>query len=169
MDIAVGAAFLAVGVALAVAGLGHRRRALALPPAAEGAPAGYSLGTIGLIARAAVVVGVVEHARQVDVHEDSRQQVYRRHDDLLYGTMFYTLRGDRTPWSLAPDVQAAIRRIDPGLPIADLRPMEDVVSDSLRQQRVSAVLIAGFALGAIGLAAAHAETPRQTAPTHVVR
>ena len=28
---------------------------------------------------------------------------------------------------------------------------------------------AGFALGALGLAAAHAETPRQSAPTQVVR
>ena len=31
--------------------------------------------------------------------------------------------------------------------------MDDVVSDSLRQQRISAVLIAGFALGALLLAA----------------
>ena len=59
MDVAIGAVFLAVGAALALAGLRHRRRALALPPAEEGAPVGYSLGVVGLIARGAVLVGVV--------------------------------------------------------------------------------------------------------------
>jgi putative ABC transport system permease protein len=122
--------------------------------AAQFFPGGNAVGaTARFNGDTVVVVGVVEHARQVDVHQDGLQQVYMRHDDLLYGGMFYVLRGDRTAWSLAPDVQAAIRRIDPGLPIADLRPMEEVVSDSLRQQRVSAVLIAGFALGALLLAA----------------
>jgi putative ABC transport system permease protein len=133
---------------------GHAEVLIDRTLAAQFFPGGNAVGaTARFSGDTVVVVGVVEHARQVDVHEDGRQQLYYRHDDLLYGTMFYALRGDRTAWSLAPDVQATIRRIDPGLPIADLRPMEDVVSDSLRQQRVSAVLIAGFALGALLLAA----------------
>jgi putative ABC transport system permease protein len=45
-----------------------------------------------------------------------------------------------------------IRRIDPRLAIADVRTLDEIVGDALRQQRVSAVLIAGFALGALLLA-----------------
>lgn len=59
MDIAIGLAFLAVGAALAIAGVLHRRRALALPPPQDDAPAGYSLGAFGEIARGVVVTGVV--------------------------------------------------------------------------------------------------------------
>ena len=58
MDVAIGAAFLAVGVALAVSGLLHRRRALAAPPPASDAPPGYSLGMVGVVARGAVVAGI---------------------------------------------------------------------------------------------------------------
>lgn len=133
---------------------GHAEILIDRTLAAQFFPGGNAIGaTARFGGDTVVVVGVVEHARQVDVHEDGRRQVYLRHDDLLYGTMFYALRGDRPARSMASDVQAAIQRIDPGLPIADLRPMEDVVSDSVRQQRVSAVLIAGFALGARLLAA----------------
>jgi len=43
--------------------------------------------------------------------------------------------------------------VDPRLPVSDVRTMEDIVSASLSQQRVSAVLIAAFSLGALLLAA----------------
>ena len=63
------------------------------------------------------------------------------------------LRTAREPHSLVPDVRAAIRRIDPRLALSDVRTMDEIVGDALRQQRVSAVLLAGFALGALLLAA----------------
>ena len=47
---------------------------------------------------------------------------------------------------------AAVRRVDPELAVADLRPMESLIADSLRQQRLSAVLIGGSSLGALLLA-----------------
>ena len=46
-----------------------------------------------------------------------------------------------------------IRQIDGRLALADVKTMEQIVGDSLRQQRMSAVMIAGFALGALILAA----------------
>jgi len=63
------------------------------------------------------------------------------------------LRTGREPHSLVPDVRAAIRRIDSRLALSDVLTMEEIVGDALRQQRVSAVLVAGFALGALLLAA----------------
>ncbi len=99
------------------------------------------------------VVGVVEHARLYDVHQDGRPQVYLPNDRVVYYSLAYALRTTRDPIALVPEVRAAIRRIDPELALADVMPMEQLVSDSLRQQRVSAVLIGGFALGALLLAA----------------
>lgn len=98
------------------------------------------------------VVGVVQQARLYDIHQDSRGQVYVRSDDWGYQTLSYVIRTDRSPESLIPEVQGVVRRADPRLAVAEVRTMDDIVRNSLRQQRISAVLIAGFALGALLLA-----------------
>ena len=99
------------------------------------------------------VVGVVDHARMYDVHRDGRPQLYLRAEDWQYRSLNYALRTERDPQSLIADARAAIRRVEPRLAIADVRSLEDVVADALREQRVSAVLVAGFALAALLLAA----------------
>jgi putative ABC transport system permease protein len=99
------------------------------------------------------VVGVVEHARLYDLHADGRSQVYVRNEDYTYPTLSWAVRTTRTPTSLVPEVRAAVHRADPQLAMADVQPMQRVVDESLRQQRLSAVLIGGFSLGALLLAA----------------
>jgi putative ABC transport system permease protein len=99
------------------------------------------------------VVGVVEHARQYDLHKDGRPQVYLRDQDDTYGPLYFAVRTDRDPVDLIPDARAALRRLDTQLALSQVQSLEQVVDDSLRQQRVSAVLIAGFSLGALLLAA----------------
>ena len=96
---------------------------------------------------------MVEHARQYDIHEDGRPQVYVRNELAGYRSLAYAIRTNRSPADLAAEVRAAVHRVDPQLAIADMRPMTEVVNDSVRQQRLSAVLIAGFSLGALALAA----------------
>jgi putative ABC transport system permease protein len=100
-----------------------------------------------------VVVGVVEQARLYDIHKDGRPQLFVRAEDWGYRALNYVLRTGRDPRALVPEARDAIRRIDPRIALADVRTMDDVVGDALRQQRLSAVLIAGFALGALILAA----------------
>lgn len=97
------------------------------------------------------VVGVVEQARMYDVHQDDRPQLYLRVEDWQQRTLYYTVRTTRDPMSIASEVRAAIRDINPQLAVAEVQPMTDIVSGSLRQQRTSAVLIAGFAIGALML------------------
>ena len=63
------------------------------------------------------------------------------------------LRSARSLPELVPEVRAAVGRVDPQLAIADVQTMEEVVRESLRQPRLSAVLLAGFSLGALLLAA----------------
>jgi putative ABC transport system permease protein len=99
------------------------------------------------------VVGVVEQARLYDVHKDSRPQVYVRQEDGGFRQLSFVLRSDRDPSTLGADARAAVRQLDSRLAVADIKPMEAIVNDAVRQQRISAVLIAGFALGALLLAA----------------
>jgi putative ABC transport system permease protein len=95
------------------------------------------------------IIGVVEHARMYDVHADGRFQVYVRAPQR---TPSWVVRGGRDPESLVADVRAAVRRADPELAVSDARSMEALVSESIRQQRLSATLVAGFSVAAVVLA-----------------
>jgi len=123
--------------------------------AAEFFPAGNPVGARVVLdgADSATVVGVVEHARMYDVHQDGRPQIYVRNEDFTYGTLAFALRTDRAPMELVPEVRAAIRRVDPQLAVSEVRTMDQVVGEALRQPRLSAVLLTGFSLGALLLAA----------------
>lgn len=99
------------------------------------------------------VVGVVQQPRLYDVHRDDRGQLFVRAGYQGMRTLSFVLRSDRDPVSLARDARALVSRVDPRLAVAEVRTMEEVVADSLRQQRITAVLIAGFSLGALLLAA----------------
>jgi putative ABC transport system permease protein len=99
------------------------------------------------------IVGVVDQARLYDLHQDGRPQVYMRAEDFGFRTLAFVLRTARDPLTVAAEARAAIRRVDPRIAVADVRPMTQIVGDAVRQQRISAVLIAAFALGALLLAA----------------
>ena len=103
--------------------------------------------------RPLTIVGVVDHARQYDLHQDGRAQVYIRDEDDTYGTLYFALRTRRDPKDLATEARAAIRRVDPQVAVSEVRPLERIVDESLREQRASAVLIGGFSIGALLLAA----------------
>jgi putative ABC transport system permease protein len=116
-------------------------------------PAGSPLGAkVPFNNQSLTVVGVVDQARLYDVHQDGRPQLFVRAEDWGYRTLNFVVRTARDPIALVPEVRAAVRRIDPRLAVADVRTMDAVVGDALRRQRISAVLISGFAGGALLLA-----------------
>lgn len=98
------------------------------------------------------VVGVVEQARLYDVHRDGRPQLYLRAEDFDYRTMAFVIRTTHDPHALISAARAAVRQVDPRLAPADVRTMEEIVDSALRQSRMSAVLLVGFALAALILA-----------------
>ena len=118
-------------------------------------PAGSALGAKIPFGpdNALTIVGVVDQPRMYDVHQDGRPQLFLRAEDWGYRSLSFVVRSDRALEGLVPDVRAAVRRTDSRLALADVRPMDAIVGDALRQQRLSAVLIVGFALGALLLAA----------------
>lgn len=99
------------------------------------------------------VAGVVKQARLYDIHRDDRPQVYLNNREYVSRSLSWALRTDRSPMSLVSEARAAVWEVDPQLAVSDVRSMDQVVAESLRQQRVSTVLISGFSLGALLLAA----------------
>src|SRR5712691_11738462 len=117
-------------------------------------PAGNALGaTIPYGDRSFTIIGVVNQARLYDVHADGRPQILVRAEDLGVRPLFFVMRTTREPHSLLPEVRAAVRRIDPRVPVSDARAMDDIVQASLSPQAIGGSLISAFAVGALLLAA----------------
>jgi putative ABC transport system permease protein len=116
-------------------------------------PDGNAVGAkIPLGDRSLTIIGVVDQARLYDVHADGRPQILIRGDEFSRPLSF-VIRTTREPRSLLPDVRAAVRRIDPRVPIGDARSMDEIVEQALSPQKTSAALISAFAIGAVLLAA----------------
>lgn len=98
------------------------------------------------------IVGVVNQARLYDIHQDGRPQLYIRTEDWGFRPLYFLVKTSRQPESLISEVRAAIRRVEPRVAVGEVRTMEEIVTNVLRQQQTSAVLIAAVALGALLLA-----------------
>jgi predicted permease len=99
------------------------------------------------------VVGVVQQPRLSNLHEDGRPQLFIRAEDWVRMMSAWVIKTDGDPHAIVPGVRRAIRQVDPRIPVSSVQTMDEIVTDALRQPRISALLIGGFALGALLLAA----------------
>ncbi|HEX4169513.1 MAG TPA: ABC transporter permease [Bryobacteraceae bacterium] len=100
-----------------------------------------------------VVVGVVADVRHSALEEASGPEMYqgmRQTDD--YSDMNLVVRTVIPPDQLAPTVRAALRRIDPNLPVSEFRPLQDLVAKAVSPRRFLVLLLTGFAGFALVLA-----------------
>jgi ABC-type antimicrobial peptide transport system permease subunit len=66
--------------------------------------------------------------------------------------MTFVVRTRLDPVSLVPGVATAVRALDPELPLADVKTMEEVVDSTVARPRTVSALLAAFALIALVLA-----------------
>jgi putative ABC transport system permease protein len=99
------------------------------------------------------IVGVVKQPRLSNLHEDGRPQLFIRAQAWVRYMPVWVVKTAGDPQALVPEIRRAIRRIDPRIPVSSMQTMDEIVTDALRQQRISTVLIGGFALGALLLVA----------------
>jgi putative ABC transport system permease protein len=117
-------------------------------------PTGTAIGAaIPFKGKSLRIVGVVKQTRLSNLHEDGRPQLFIRAEDWVQYMPVWVVKTDGDPQALVPEVRRAIRRIDPRIPVSSVQTMDEIVTDALRQQRMSAVLMGGFALGALLLVA----------------
>ena len=103
-------------------------------------------GQAGDDSEAFTVVGVTGAVKQAGLTDDAAQgAVYYPYSLRTDDSVFVVVRTSLSPESLALAVQKAVRRIDPELPVSDLRSMETRISDSLATRRSPALLADFFA------------------------
>src|SRR5436305_8549173 len=104
----------------------------------------------GSAPEAYTVVGVVGPVKQAGLVEDEAQgAIYYPFGHRLDHSIYLVVRASLPTESLAPALGKAVRRIDPELPVNDLRTMETRIADSLvarRSPALLAVLFSGIAM-----------------------
>ena len=100
----------------------------------------------------AEIVGVVGDITMGALDAALRPAIYLPHTQLSIGLMTFVTRTSLEPTSLTPSVAAAVRAVDPALPLADVATMDDVVDATLARPRTVSSLLTVFALIALVLA-----------------
>jgi len=100
------------------------------------------------------VIGVVEHQRAQTLAADGRETVYfttRYVGDP--GALVYVVRSSLAPARLTDQIRVLVAEMDPLLPLADVRTMDDYVSEARAPTRFALILIGVFSIIALALAA----------------
>jgi predicted permease len=100
------------------------------------------------------VIGVAADVQHVSLTERPRPAVYYPFAQGPTGSMQLVVRAASTSSAIAGDVRTAMQRLDPDLPVAELRPMNVYLSGALGDTEVALSLLGSFAVMALLLAAA---------------
>jgi predicted permease len=99
------------------------------------------------------VVGVVSDVRAVALADDPPNHVYRPVADYFYGRAGLVAKTSSDPVAVASVIQQVVRDLDPELPLPTPQAMDDLVADSVAQQRFQMNLMLLLAGAAVFLAA----------------
>jgi predicted permease len=98
------------------------------------------------------VVGVVGRVKQYGLDSDPRIALYVPHAQSGARALYVAVKSGGDAQGLAPAIRAAIRELDPDLPLYRLQPMRQWVEQSMARQRFAMLLLSLFALLALTLA-----------------
>jgi predicted permease len=99
------------------------------------------------------IVGVVGDVQHWSLGREKRPALYFSHRQQGERSQAMLVRAHGDPLSLATAVRRAVLALDPDLPIARVRTMEQVIGEDLAERRLGLGLLASFALLALLLAA----------------
>ncbi|HXU39696.1 MAG TPA: ABC transporter permease [Blastocatellia bacterium] len=99
------------------------------------------------------VVGVVGSIRHKGLDIDFHENLYYPHAQVSNSTMFVAVRTNSDPLSMVAAVRGAVKAVDKDQPVYKIMTMDQLLSDSLSQRRLSVMLMGVFAAAAMVLAA----------------
>jgi predicted permease len=100
------------------------------------------------------IVGVVADVRSLELNSEPTPEIYTSYLQDPFAGMSYVVRSSVEPESLIPSVRETVRAIDKAQPVADVKEMEQIVSEAAAQPRFNSLLLGIFASVALLLAAA---------------
>jgi putative ABC transport system permease protein len=113
-----------------------------------------TLGSPDRAGRMSTIVGVAADFRNSGATLPPRPEIYMPvRQQTEWNQLFLLVRGNGAAASLLPSVRAAVVSLDREQPVYAIRTLEDAIASSAYQQRVSTILMGGFAAIAMLLAA----------------
>ena len=100
-----------------------------------------------------IIVGVVPNVKEIGINEVEFSDIYVPFDQMPAPTLEVIVRSDAPLASVSTALKNGIARLDPGMPVGDPIRFEQRVSSALQGDRFNLLLISGFALAAVLLAA----------------
>ncbi|MES2178712.1 MAG: ABC transporter permease [Gemmatimonadota bacterium] len=91
------------------------------------------------------IVGVVGSERQGALAEPAKPEIFQPAAQRGSGTMVLVIRATRDPEALVPLLRQSVARLDPGLALADVKTMTEVVAQSSSRERFMTLLLFAFA------------------------
>jgi predicted permease len=98
------------------------------------------------------VVGVVGDIRDQLLQQEPQPMMYLSFQQVPWSSMWLLVRAAGDPMAVAPIVRREIRAVDPLLPVANVQPLERLVSQIAAQPRFTALIFGLFASAALVLA-----------------
>jgi hypothetical protein len=114
---------------------------------------GHMYRQAGVTGPLITIVGVVPDVLPAGVDAESPPAIYRPYKQWASGPMTLIVRTAGEPTALAQAIRAEIHSLDPNLPIAAMRTMEEIVSSKVADRRFQMALTLLFALVALLLGA----------------
>jgi putative ABC transport system permease protein len=99
------------------------------------------------------IIGVVGNVHQLTLDDEIRGTTYWPPSRFAYPWNTVVIRTSADPTRIVPEVAALVRQYDPTIALADVRAMDEVVSISAAERRLTMTLITSFAGLALLLAA----------------
>jgi putative ABC transport system permease protein len=99
------------------------------------------------------VVGVAASVKNRKLDEDARFYVYQPFSQSIDRETTLVIRAQRNPEALVAAVRSEVAALDPELPLYDVETLEQAVARSLSTKRLTNILLTGFAMTALLLAA----------------
>lgn len=98
------------------------------------------------------IIGVVRDTRRSGLVEPVRPEAYFAHAQVARPALTYTVRTAVDPTALLPAIRAAVRELDPLLPLSAVLTVEQIIAETVAARRFLMLLLAGFATLALVLA-----------------
>ena len=100
------------------------------------------------------IIGVTANVRSQELREEAPPELYFSAAQIPFSKVAVVVRSTVEPESLAPALRQAVAEVDRTVPVADVRTMEHIVSESVTQPRFNLFLLGLFGGIALLLSAA---------------
>jgi putative ABC transport system permease protein len=101
---------------------------------------------------AITIVGVIGNVINGDFDDKREPQIYTPYDQNSLRGMFLVIRAESNPSQLTAAIRAEVSALDKTLPVFNVKPMTQVISERMSPKRLATAMMAGFALLALALA-----------------